>query len=108
MHAGRGLIYTFRNERNFQVEVAIASLIVFLILWLPLSPLEQVAIVLTVTLVLALELINTAIERIIDILKPRIHPYARVVKDMMAGAVAVVALGACIVGAIIFLPYIFK
>lgn len=107
VHAWRGLSYTFQNERNFQVELALGGVVGLFMLWLPLTSLENVTLVLTVALVLALELINTAVERIIDILKPRVHPYARVVKDVMAGAVAVVSLGACIVGAIIFLPYFF-
>jgi diacylglycerol kinase len=60
---------------------------------------------LTIVLVLSLELANTAAERIMDILKPRVHPYARVVKDAMAGAVLIASVGAVFIGICILLPY---
>lgn len=105
-HALKGLFYTFRNERNFQVELAVAGVVLLLMLWLPLSVTEELVLIVAIVLVLALELVNTAVERIMDILKPRVHPYARVVKDVMAGAVFVVSLGALLLGIVIFVPYI--
>jgi diacylglycerol kinase len=66
---------------------------------------EQGLIILAVALVLALELANTALERVMDILKPRVHPYARVIKDMMAGAVLLTSLAAIAIAIVIFLPY---
>jgi diacylglycerol kinase len=56
--------------------------------------------------VLISEIINTAIERIVDILKPRIHPYARLIKDLMAAAVLISVTASIIVGIIIFYPYV--
>jgi len=55
--------------------------------------------------VLILELINTVVERVVDILKPRIHPYARLIKDLMAAVVLISSIVAVIVGIIIFYPY---
>lgn len=107
-HAIKGILFTLRSERNFQVEVMVAGVVFFLMLLLPLSRLEDIMLVVAVIAVLVLELINTAIERIMDILKPRVHPYARVVKDVMAGAVFIVSLGAFFLGVIIFLPYFFR
>ena len=104
-HALKGLFYTFRNERNFQVELAVTGVVLLLMLWLPLSVTEELILIVAIVLVLALELVNTAVERIMDILKPRVHPYARVVKDVMAGAVFVVSLGALLLGIVIFVPY---
>lgn len=108
VHALRGILYTLRNERNFQVEMLAAGVVFLLMLWLPLSRFEQALLILAIVFVLALELLNTAVERVMDILKPRVHPYARVVKDVTAGAVFVVSLGALVLGAIIFLPYLFR
>lgn len=108
LHAIKGIFYTFRQERNFQMELTAAGVVLLLMLWLPLSHLENMLLILTIVMVLALELVNTAVERIMDILKPRVHPYARVVKDVMAGAVFVVSLGACVLGAMIFLPYVLR
>ena len=106
-HAGKGILYTFRNERNFQVELTIAGTVMLLTLWLPVSRFEIMILILVIVLVLVLELINTAVERVIDILKPRVHPYARVVKDVTAGAVFVASLGALVLGGMIFFPYFF-
>ncbi len=106
-HAVKGILYTFRNERNFQVEIVAAGIVGLLMLWLPLSSTENMVLILVIALVLAFELLNTAVERIMDILKPRVHPYARVVKDVTAGSVFVVSVGALIIGIIIFLPHFF-
>ncbi len=104
-HALKGIAFTLRSERNFQVEAAMTGVVFFLMFLLPLSHFENIVLVIAVTLVLAFELVNTAVERIMDILKPRVHPYARVVKDVMAGAVFVVSFGALLLGVIVFSPY---
>lgn len=104
-HAIKGILFTLRSERNFQVEVAMAGVVFFLMFLLPLSHFENIVLVIAIMLVLAFELVNTAIERVMDILKPRVHPYARVVKDVMAGAVFVISFGTLLLGVIIFFPY---
>lgn len=89
------------------MEAGATLVVVALMLWLPLSMSENIILILVITAVLSIELVNTALERVMDILKPRVHPYARVVKDIMAGAVLVVSLGALLIGGIIFIPYLF-
>ncbi len=106
--AFRGIIFTFQNERNFRIEIYIA-VFVFLFLFILHATLVQTAIIVTmIFLVLMIELMNTAIERVVDILKPRKHPYARVIKDVSAATVLVLSIGASIVGVIIFVPLIAK
>lgn len=107
-HAVRGIFFTFKGERNFQLEVVVTFIVLLLMFWLPLTRMEDVVLVLTIVLVLGMELVNTAVERVMDILKPRVHPYARVIKDVMAGAVFLVSFGAVLIGLIIFLPYFLK
>lgn len=107
-HALRGILYTVRNERNFQVEVAATVFLLGCMVWLPLSRAEESMLILAAVLVLVMELVNTAVERVMDILKPRVHPYARVVKDVTAGGVFVASLGALSVGLLILLPYFMK
>jgi diacylglycerol kinase len=65
---------------------------------------EAVALILVASSVLVLELINSTLERVVDYMKPRLHHYVEVVKDMMAGAVLVASLGAAVIGIIIFYP----
>ncbi len=104
-HALRGIGYTLRYERNFQVECAAAGAVIFIMFLLPLSSVERVILLLVIAFVLVLELVNTSVERIMDILKPRVHPYARVVKDVMAGAVLISSFAAILIGLLIFFPY---
>lgn len=106
--AARGFRYVLRGERNFQIELLVAGLVIFGMLVFDLSVLERVALILCIVWVLTLELVNTAVERIMDVLQPRIHPYARIIKDVMAAAVLVSSAGALLVGLAIFLPRIFN
>jgi len=53
-----------------------------------------------------LELLNSAVERLVDLFKPRIHEYAEEVKDIMAGAVLMGSIGAAVVGVIVFWPHL--
>lgn len=105
-HAIRGVRYAFLRERNFQIELAFAALAAALAFSLPLSQAERAAIFLVIALVLPMELLNTACERVMDMLKPGIHPYAKTVKDLAAGAVLIASLLAGLVGVAIFLPHI--
>lgn len=107
-HALRGLWYAFRNEKNFQNEIAIGILVVIAMIYFDLSINEMIALIFMIMVVLIMELINTIFERVVDILKPRIHPYAKLIKDLMAATVLITAIVAIIVGVIIFYPYIIE
>lgn len=106
-HAIRGLGHILRNEKNFQNELVVALVVIFAMAYFRVTRTETVALVLVIAGVLILELINTVVERVVDILKPRVHPYARLIKDLMAAVVLISAIFSVIVGVIIFLPYIF-
>ena len=106
VYAFRGLLYALRREQNFQVHFIAIAVVFFFIIYFGLRPLEAVALVLCIVIVLVLELINTVFEKMVDMLKPRIHPYAEVIKDMMAATVLVASIGSLIIGVIIFLPYV--
>ena len=105
-YAVKGILFTIRNEKNFQIEIVAGLLAVILMLFFPLSSMERSLIILSVVWVLTLALANTALERVMDILKPRVHPYARVIKDVMAGAVLLASLSAVAIGIAIFSPYL--
>ncbi len=105
-HALSGIRYTIREERNFQLEIIAAVLSIMAAFFFPLTLVERLIIFLLVGVILALELFNTAFERLLDMLKPRIHPYVKVVKDVVAGAVLIVSVTALVIGVFIFAPYI--
>jgi len=102
----RGLKYVLKNEQNFQLEILIGIFVVILMFIFDIRDWQKVALFLVIFSVLAVELINTILERVVDILKPRVHPYAQLIKDIMATAVLLASIGAIVIGAIIFYPYI--
>lgn len=106
-HAVSGILYALREERNFHFELAVALAVLFLAFHFPLSSLERATVFLSIGLVLSLELLNTSIERMLDMMKPRVHPYVKVIKDLVAGAVLIGAIVSILVGSIVFLPYFF-
>lgn len=69
---------------------------------------EKVILILTIITGLVLELFNTILEKVVNILKPRVHPYAEVIKDMMAGTVLLAFIGGVVIAVLIFLPYILE
>lgn len=106
LFALKGLKTVFVQEKNFQIQVGLAGIVIILMFFFPLTSLERVLLVLVMCLVLLLELTNTALEYTLDIFHPRVHPTVGLVKDIMAGAVLVGAISAVAVGILIFLPHV--
>jgi undecaprenol kinase len=104
-HAMDGLKYAIKFERNFRIEIMFSILVIALILIFRVREWETVILIVMMMWVLAMELINTVFERVVDMLKPRVHPYARLIKDVMASAVLLSSIAAFIIGLIIFFPY---
>jgi undecaprenol kinase len=102
VHAFDGVVEAARVQPNLAVHLAVAVVVLVLALVFRLSLWAFIAVVLLVALVLALELVNTAIEAQVDLASPEINPLAKRAKDTAAGAVLVVAIGALIAGAAIF------
>ena len=105
-HALRGLVYALKYEKNFQNEMVIAVLVITAMFYFEVTRAEMIVLFLVVMAVLIMELMNTIMERVVDILKPRIHPYAKLIKDLMAASVLLSSILAVIVGLIIFVPYL--
>lgn len=103
-YAFEGIAYLFRTQRNAQIHAAVSFVIVLLGAAFQISRTEWLAIVLAIMIVLGAEGANTAIEAAVDLASPAYHPLAKIAKDVAAGTVLLAALGAVIVGAIIFLP----
>ena len=98
-----GFLYVMKMERNMRAHFILAILILLLGIYLNFTPLEITVLTITIVLVLVAEMINTAIELIVDIVvKEEFHPLARIIKDISAGAVLITAINAAIVGYILF------
>jgi len=102
-----GILDTLRSENSFRFHVAAACAVLAVLAYLRPPPFWWAIIVLTVMLVLAAELLNTAMEHLADHLHPEQHPRIRMVKDCAAGAVLVVSLGALCVAAAFVCDFFF-
>ncbi len=105
-NAWQGIKIAFKEEQSFRIQIGASLIVGILILALPLERWETALLVLCIGAVLVLELLNSIIERFVDIVKPRVHEYARIVKDLSAAAVLVMAFTAGILAVIIFWPYL--
>ena len=104
-YAFHGLVYAL-EESTFKIMSVIALAVVVLALILEIEPIEASILVLTVTVVLSLELLNTQVEKTLDILQPKRDQRVRVIKDVSAAAVLIASIGSVFIGLIIFLPYL--
>ena len=104
-YAFRGLKCSFQEEQSFRIQLFIALVVIVLMFYFPTTRLEKTILLAITMMVLALELINTISEDILNIIEPDFQPRVQVIKDTMAGAVVLVAFAALIIGLIIFLPY---
>ncbi|MEK9201048.1 MAG: diacylglycerol kinase family protein [Patescibacteria group bacterium] len=104
VHAIEGLVYALRTQPNFLIHLVISAAVFASGLVIGLTTSEWVVISLTIFLGLVIELINTAIESAVDLSTPSYHPVAKIAKDTAAAAMLIYAIGACIVGLLIFIP----
>lgn len=101
-YAFEGIIYATRTQLNMRIHWIAAALVLAATLYLRLGRPYVIGIVITVAVVLAFELVNTAIESVVDLMTELHHPKAKTAKDTAAGAVLVVAFAAVIVGYLTF------
>jgi diacylglycerol kinase len=104
MYAFNGLWYAFRTQINFRFHVLAAVSAVILGFALEISVSEWIWISSAILVVLIVELLNTAIEVLVDLVSPGYHPKAGIIKDVSAAAVLLTALFAVLVGLFIFVP----
>ena len=103
-NAGNGVAYTVRTQRNARIHLAATVVVVALSLGFGITALEWTAILLAIGLVWTAELLNTAIESVVDLVSPDEHELARISKDVASGGVLIAAIVALAVGMIVFSP----
>jgi diacylglycerol kinase (ATP) len=89
-----------------RVHFSAAIVVLLLVLFLKVNPLEFALLALSILAVLCAEMFNTAVEAVVDLVSPRYHPLAKIAKDTAAGAVLITACGAAIMGYLILAKYI--
>ena len=101
-----GISYVTKNEKNFKREIALGIIALILSYILKIDKIDVIIILTMICLVLTAEIINTAIERTVDLVTKEYHELARIAKDVSAGSVLVTSIFALIIGIIIFIPKI--
>ncbi len=104
--AWAGLVFCIRSQRNMQIHLAGAAVVLIAVFWLGLSRLETAVVVFAVSFVLVAEMFNTAVEKAVDLYTTAYHPMARLAKHIAAGAVLLAALNAVAAGLLVILPHI--
>lgn len=104
-YAIEGILSALKTEPNLKFHFIAAALVIFLGWLFLISTLEWIILITMMGLVISLELTNTAIEALVNYLIPNIHPVAKKVKDISAGAVLIASITALIIGLLVFLPY---
>ena len=103
-HAGEGVLYAIRTQLNFRIHLVATVLVLIMGTWLRLPGTSWAILVLMIGLVLVTEMMNTAAEALVDLASPDYHPLAKLVKDVAAGAVLLIALTSVVVGLIVLGP----
>ncbi|RME97035.1 MAG: diacylglycerol kinase family protein [Bacteroidetes bacterium] len=104
-YAFQGLATLWRTQPHAKIHVIMAMLCLSMAAYFELESWEWAALVGCITLVLSAEAFNTALEFLTDLVSPDYHPLAGHAKDLAAGAVLLAAIGALVIGLIIFTPY---
>ena len=103
-YALRGIVYTVKTQRNMQIHVAAATLVLAAAWWLQIPRSDVLLVFFSIGLVFSLELMNTAVEAAVDLASPEWHAKAKIAKDASAGAVLVAAILSVGIGIMVFGP----
>src|SRR5690606_59679 len=101
-YAVQGLAAAFRRESHMRIHALAAGAAIGLGAWLQIGPWEWIAVTFCIGLVMICELVNTAIERLCDLVQPAIHPDVRYIKDVSAGFVLIACVVAVVTGVVVF------
>lgn len=105
-YALQGIFTSFKTEKNMKIHIIIMILVIIAGVIFKINKIEWIICVLLFTMVIAGELFNTSIETVVDMVMPEKNEKAKIAKDVAAGAVLVLAIGAAIIGIMIFMPKI--
>ena len=107
LYAFQGVILFFRTEHNAWLHMLGTIAVIIIAVILGVTRLEAIALIVAVAFVWITEMVNTSIEKAMDLITEEYHPKIKIIKDLSAGAVLVAAFAAFLIGMIIFIPKIF-
>ncbi|MCL2632294.1 MAG: rRNA maturation RNase YbeY [Coriobacteriia bacterium] len=98
----QGIATTIKIERNMKIHLVVAAFAIVVSFLLGINPNQWAIIIICIALVLAAEMLNTALEHVVDLISPDYHPAAKIAKDAAAGVVLIFAICSVVAGLIIF------
>jgi diacylglycerol kinase len=101
-----GLLFVFTSEPNFRLHCLAAGAVAAAAIWFDVTRQEAVLLTIACVIVLGAEMINTTLERLVNLVSPQWQEDARLAKDAAAGMVLLTAVGASLIGLLIFGPYV--
>ena len=107
-YAFAGWWYVLRTQKNAWIHALISIAVMLLALWLQLPARDWAVLILTIAMVWTAEFINTALEAVVDLASPNLHPLAKVGKDVGAAAVLIAALASILVGLLLMGPLLWE
>ena len=107
-HAWDGLVHAFKHHPNIRIHLFISLLVILVALILQVTYIELLILILCIILGIVIELVNTAIESVVDLVTEEWRLSAKNAKDVASAAVLITAIGTSIIGLLIFLPYLLR
>jgi len=104
--AWRGLLHTCKTQRHMKVHLVAGLSVLCFAWWWRVSSFEWMILIFAIGCVIGAEVMNTAVEIVVDLIEPNFHPLAGLAKDVASGAVLVSAIQAIAIGMIVFLPHL--
>lgn len=104
VYAWNGIVHGVKAERNLKIHVLAAIVVIVLGVVTELTPIEWFVVLVLIGGMLALEMMNAAIERAVDLVTSERRPLARQAKDLAAGAVLIYAIVSAVIGLLLFIP----
>lgn len=103
-----GINYVLANEKNFVREIILGICAILMSYFLQITRIEWIIVLLLINFVLIMELLNTALEKVVDLYTTKYNEIAKVVKDVASASVFLMSLFSAIIGFLIFMPYIIE
>lgn len=105
-YALEGIHYALRHDQNLVIHFIIACVVILLSIILDVTPFEMGILGVTILVVISTEMINSAIEKMVDLITKEHRAEAKIAKDVSAGMVLLTSIGSAVIGILIFLPHI--
>jgi diacylglycerol kinase (ATP) len=106
--AFEGVGHALKKDQNLRIHFVIAFIVMLMSLFFKVNPFEMGILGVMIILVIVTEMINTAIENMVDLITKEYHQEAKIAKDVSSGMVLITAVGSVVVGLLIFLPYVLR